>query len=285
MNFFNPINELHRRRGGASDNHRLIFSRWIGISILLCLSSGCIKFPKAPITPNPGLTPSEVYVYPFSDESAQVTAEVVITLASGVDISNVQVEIPPLKYNKTLLVLLSQDDCKHAAYSTTWAAINGRPLSDTYYYNASQLQADDLPPDIYTLGKTLGSTDGAGREVCFSFLTTLAPEWVFMSDKVNVKPGFTANYYRFFMKSGLIWENVAEMVNYGVGIAFHDVNSDQVDNSNVIVEHYKIAQDSIMKHLAGRGCKLLAEPNGNKTYVAAAAMYDLFRVSCCNLKV
>lgn len=35
------------------------------------------------------------------------------------------------------------------------------------------------------------------------------------------------DYYRFF-KSGLIWENIKTMLNYGVGIAFHDVAGEDV---------------------------------------------------------
>lgn len=170
--------------------------------------------------------------------------------------------------------MLTQDDCKHAAYSVTWAAIHGRPLSDTYYYNAAQLRRGDMPPGTYTLGKTLGSTDGAGNEVRFSFATTLSPEWSYMDSEIDVAPGFTDNYYRFFMQAGLVWDNVAEMVNYGVGIAFHDLDTRAVNNPDSLLAHYAIAQELIRGHLNGRGCKMLAEPNGNKTYVAAAQAYD-----------
>mgnify|MGYP003034440827 CR=1 FL=1 len=39
-----------------------------------------------------------------------------------------------------------------------------------------------------------------------------------MDDKAVVRPGFTENYYRFFMRAGLMWDDVIEMLNYGVGI-------------------------------------------------------------------
>lgn len=162
----------------------------------------------------------------------------------------------------------------NAAYSTTWAAINGRPLSDSYYYNAAQLRANDLPPDVYTLGKTLGSTDGAGREVRFAFTTTLKPEWSDMDQQIDVRPGYTGNYYRFYMQRALVWDNVAEMINYGTGIAFHDVKTESVEIPDSIRRHLGISQQIILKKLAGRGCKMLAEPNGNKNYLAAAESYD-----------
>src|SRR5690606_34157228 len=108
---------------------------------------------------------------------------------------------------------------------------NGRPITSysgterNYYYDIEQLEAGDLPPNTYSFGKALGSTDGQGNEVRFHFTTTLAPEWDFMSADVSIRPGFTENYSRFYMKSGLRWSNVREMLNYGTGIAFHDVNT------------------------------------------------------------
>lgn len=217
---------------------------------------------------------AEKYLYPYGDEPRAVTAELTLTFEPGTDLSALRWEIPPLKYNKSLLVLLTQDDCVQAAFSSTWAAIHGRPLSDTYFYTASQLRAADLPPDTYGFGKTLGSTDGTGREVRFSFATTLSPEWAYMDSEPAVNPGYTGNYYRFFMQKGLNWGDVAEMLGYGVGIAFHDMNTLAVDLPDSILAHYAVAQRIILDRLAGRGCKMLAEPDGNKTYVEAAERYD-----------
>lgn len=126
---------------------------------------------------------------------------------------------------------------------------------------------------MYYLGKTLGSTDGAGNEVRFSFTTTLAPEWAFMNVIPNVSPEVTQNNYRFSMKSGLIWEDLTEMMNYGTSIAFHDVNTNAISNIDSIVTHFEYSQDSILLHLSGRGCKMLSEPNGNKAYITAAQKY------------
>lgn len=242
------------------------------------LLAGCVKMPK-PVSPdpddpdNPDFPPPE-YVYPFGDEPRQVTAEITLAFEPGTDLSQVRVGIPPLKYNKSLLVLLTQDDCKQAAFSTTWAAINGRPLSDTYFYTAAHLRGGDMPPDTYGFGKTLGSTDGTGREVRFAFTTTISPEWDYMDAEATVKPGYTDNYYRFFMQKGLMWGDVREMLNYGAGIALHDMNTPSVDLPDSILRHYGIAQQIVLDRLSGRGCKMLAEPNGNKTYVTAAMSYD-----------
>ena len=63
------------------------------------------------------------------------------------------------------------------------------------------------------------------------------------------------------------------MLNYGSGIAFHDVEAENVKDPASILEHFTIAQTIIQDNLSGRGCKTLAEPNGNKTYIEAANQY------------
>lgn len=220
------------------------------------------------------------YLYPFNLERQNATAEITIKTNEDMGIERIHANIPSLKYNKNWLLMFTQDDSKHSAFCRTWAAINGRPISSSeiydshdLYYDIAHLRRNDLPPTIISAQKTLGCTDGTGNEVRFAITTTLCPEKEWMNSRTDVKPGFTKNYYRFYMKSGLIWNNVIEMLNFDTGIAFHDVEAPNVYNSSQIVEHYKIAQDSILKRLSGRGCKMLAEPNGNKTYVTAALQY------------
>ena len=215
------------------------------------------------------------FFYPFGDETGEYRAE--ITLTTHTTLSEDKIKepvIPPLKYNKSLLLMLTQDDCKQAAFSWTWAAIHGKPLSPSYYYQLGHLSYDDLPPDVYYLGKTLGSTDGAGNEVRFSFTTTLSPEWDWMNAKTQIYKGNTKEFYRFFMKSGLVWGDVKEMLNYGVGIAMHDMDIDnEVLSVENLIKHYEIAQNIIKEKLSGRGCKMLTKPSGHNEYLTAAETY------------
>lgn len=227
-----------------------------------------------------------VYMYPFDKETANVTAEIIIHTKKEIQTKDINVEIPHLKYNKTWMLMLTQDDCMQAAFCRTWAAINGKPISSSIpyptptptdqnmkhqlYFDIKHLQKGDLPPTIISANQSLGCTDGAGNEVRFAITTTLAPEEKWMDAETNVLPGFTANYYRFYMKSGLIWDNIREMLNYGTGIALHDVMTKDANDPIQILEHFDIAQNIIVEKLTGRGCKFLAEPNGNKTYVTAA---------------
>ncbi|MEN5194456.1 hypothetical protein [Sphingobacterium faecium] len=219
------------------------------------------------------------YVYPFGNETTGADVEITLTLKSDeTPAEELAIHVPPLKYNKSLLFMLTQDDCKQSAFSMTWAAIHGKPIdiSDPkrkYYYDIENLEAYDLPPKSYALGKTLGSTDGFGNEVRFRFTTTLAPEWDFMYAPTSVKPGFSDNYFRFYMKAGLRWNNVRELLNWGNAIAFHDVKTSATSDVDSLLKHFDIAQEMTQKAVEGRRAKFFVEPNGNKNYLIAAQRY------------
>lgn len=221
------------------------------------------------------------FMYPFGNETTDKEIAITIRMKNDKQVSNLYAEIPPLKYNKEWLLMLSQDDCMHSAFSYTWAAIHGKPLSYNYYCDLAHLQAGDLPGDWYTLGKTLATTDGTGKEVRFSFTTTVAAEWDFMNVNTWVQKGYTKDYFRFFKKSGLVWGNLQEMMNYGVSIAFHDLNVEKEERTvETLLEHYPIAQDIIRNKLNNRTCKMLAEPNGEKEYIKAAMQYQPITTIC-----
>lgn len=218
-----------------------------------------------------------VYKYPYKDEVKDIVAEIIIQTDGSINANLIETEIPHLKFNKSWLFMITQDDCKHDAFSSMWASINGKPLSLKYFYDIAHLLIGDLPPDLVSFGKTLGSTDGTGNEERFSFTTTVAPQWQWMDAKSILKKDST-NLSRFKMKSGLTWNNLVEMLNFGTSIAFHDVNTKSVDNPDSILYHYNIAQSIINEKLSGRVCKVLAEPNGNRNYIYAANNYNPIRI-------
>ena len=136
--------------------------KWAYYLYIILITSSCIKevnLYKDDKKPDEGV-PSPTYssyLYPFNDEINNAIAEIVIKTSKEVDINHITSEIPFLKFNKSWLLMLTQDDCKHAAYCRTWAMINGKPISnsETYpinpnphelYYDAAQLHAGDLPP-------------------------------------------------------------------------------------------------------------------------------------------
>ena len=218
------------------------------------------------------------FIYDFGNETTNKEIEITIHVKPEKQAEYLYAEIPPLKYNKEWLFMMMQDDCPHSAFSYTWAAIHGKPLSYTYFYDLAHLQNGDLPPDTYSLGKTLASTDGTGREVRFSFGVTVAAEWDFMNATTCIQKGYTKDYYRFYKKSGLLWGDLQEMLNYGVGIAFHDLNVEKEERTpEKLMEHFPIAQNIIYNKLNNRNCKMLAEPNNEKAYIEAAMQYPPIR--------
>ena len=273
------------------NRHKLfIFLLFVIVTIFSCVDEIDVINTNNNNPSNPPLTTnSPLYIYPFGDEVSNSIVEITIQTDGTIDLNSLEAEIPHLKYNKSLLFMFTQDDCRQDAFSCTWAAINGKPLTNQYFYDIRHLLANDLPPDIYYLGKTLGTNDGLENEVRFHFTTTVYPQknlkegYASMYDAPStVNPGFNVNYYRFFMKSFLIWDNVKEMLNYGNSIAFHDVALDttnnNVNNQDSILLHFAICQDSIKKNLNQRGCKVLAEPNGNINYYYAALNYNLIKI-------
>ena len=103
------------------------------------------------------------FIYPFGNETADKEIEITIHLKADRQVGYLYTEIPTLKYNKDWLFLMTQDDCMHSAFSYTWAAIHGKPLSYIYYCDLAHVQNGDLPPDYYSLGKTLATTNGTGQ--------------------------------------------------------------------------------------------------------------------------
>ena len=244
----------------------------LGIELTSCIQQTSLYDPNATSTTNStGVPESDIYLYPFNDESSNNVVELTISTNKALNADAIQTEIPHLKYNKEWLCLFTQDDCNHSTYAYTWASINGKPQTDSTFYDVQQLLAGDLPPDTFSYHKSLGCTDGAGNEVRFAFTTALFQENKNLNDLTSVRKGYTDNYFRFYMKSTLTWSDIRDMLNYGNGIAFHNGEDDNWSaNEDSILKHYSIGQDSIIKHLSGRGSKMLADPDGNIHYINAA---------------
>ena len=264
---------------------------FFNLIVPLCFFYSCIKEPalykknEKENTKNDkgeNIKSEPYFFYPFKYENKNIHSEIIIKSLSVIDFNNLKAEIPPLKYNKTLLFMLTQDDLHPSAFSNTWAMINGKPickgdtLKNKNYYSLAHLQNNDLPPDVYNLNKTLGSTDGTGNEVRFHFTFTIVPEDQRMNNTRNVNIGFRENCYRFFLDI-LSWGEVKELLNYGNGLSFHDVILPPNANTDDILSHLDISQKIILEKLNGRGCKMLAEPNGDKRYTQAAEKYSAIR--------
>lgn len=258
----------------------------VAISFLSCQNKDLYEGPEETPDTNNNKSASDVdysapYIYNFSDEVKNVEAVITIKVNKDIAASNLTALVPPLKYNKTWLMMLTQDDCEQDSYCRTWAKINGKPVSSSVeikgehqlYYDYLQLVNADLPPTIISAQHSLGATDAAGNEVRFAITATVEPEQIWMNAPTNINKNETQDYYRFYMKKGLVWYNLMDMMNYGTGLAFHNVNASNEKDESDVLKHFYIAQDSIVKRLSGRRCKMLAEPDGNKTYTSAALKF------------
>lgn len=107
------------------------------VSFITC---SCVKRNKLYKEKDPEDLKISQYLYPFHNESQSFSTEITIRTKTTIP-NHANISIPYLKYNKSWLFTLTQDDCKHAAYCYTWAAINGRPISKNYYYNRAYITA------------------------------------------------------------------------------------------------------------------------------------------------
>ena len=102
------------------------------VFILCTINIGCIKEKNLY---DDELAEKEVisdpeFFYPFINEPIDHTAEITIQVKEGVQVPiQPTAVIPPLKYNKSWLFMLTQDDCKHAADSETLTL----PFSGVYF--------------------------------------------------------------------------------------------------------------------------------------------------------
>ena len=84
------------------------------------------------------------FIYPFGNETADKEIEITIHLKADRQVGYLYTEIPTLKYNKDWLFLMTQDDCMHSAFSYTWAAIHGKPLSYIYYCDLAMFKKNGV---------------------------------------------------------------------------------------------------------------------------------------------
>ena len=90
-----------------------IYIKTIAIFLLILLAASCIK--EVDLYKGGSLR-EPAYLYPFDQENQNVTAEITIKTNSTINLELLDVYFAPLKYNKHLLIMLTQDDCKPSIY-------------------------------------------------------------------------------------------------------------------------------------------------------------------------
>lgn len=212
------------------------------------------------------------YIKPYAEK-----VELEIDCGAAVNPENITIAFPALKYDKQMLVSFTTDDANASSFCRVWAGINGRPVSNMFYH-ANQLEAGDIPTEIVdtTLAKTLGYTDGCGNERRFRHGVAIWPycqaNGSVMMDTTNPVAPTATNTYRF-MTPYLQWGDVREMLKYGVSLYYHNIGTELFGSdkvvANVVTGLRADCERSIER--VGRGIKVLARPDGNNTFITAAA--------------
>lgn len=192
-------------------------------------------------------------------------AYVKIPLTENVNIDNIKVFFPHLKYNKSFVYSYTFDDCTVMAYSRGFCTINKKWIDYHRFFHVGQERTTGSYPD-----KTLGYTDGCGNERRFTVGVAIWPDSrnQNIDDFMNPTTHKPDKYYPH-----LVWKDVAPMLDFGNEIYFHDIDTNGDDTVDGILNGMKKSQN-ITESFLGRKMKILARPGGNNDYVAAARLYD-----------
>lgn len=220
---------------------------------------------------------------------AEETVEIKISIETEQQcaIDAVSAVMPPLKFNKRMLISYTLDDDTVTAYGNIFCIINqnwveqGKPF---HHLNGETTETGFMPV------KTLGYTDGAGIEKRFAFGVAIwsqaGNKWVpnFMSTREN--PGGSHDPY-------LKWYEIPLLLDFGSTVYAHDTelapflpNATEEElkaaykNADLIAQGWVKDLEITRQKLGGRGFITLMEPNGNYTYCEAKKKFAPLKVVC-----
>ncbi len=189
-----------------------------------------------------------------------------IPVTENMDMDNLQVYFPPLKYNKKFVYSYTFDDCTVMAYGKAFCMINKKWVDDWKFYHVGQQKTTGAIP-----AKTLGYTDGCGGERRFALGVAIWPDSRNSQIDDFMKPT-NKDIDKYYPH--LVWKDAIPLIDFGCELYFHDVNTtDHGDDVLGILNGMKVAQ-AITKNMLGRKMKVMARPGGNNLYCAAAREYD-----------
>lgn len=188
-----------------------------------------------------------------------------IPLLQNVDVNDIQIYFPPLKYNKSFAYSYTFDDCTVMAYGKAFCTINKKWVDDSRYFHVDQTTTTGVIPN-----ETLAYTDGCGKERRFTFGVSIWPDMhsAYIDDFMNPRNKSVDKNYPH-----LVWNDVVPLIDFGCDLYFHDVNTNEDNSVNGIFKGLKSSQ-RITEEKLGRKMKILARPNGNNDYITAGRQYE-----------
>lgn len=251
------------------------------------INTNNINYVQATCTAVPSVTTLYAYVKVsyIKYHGQRITFD--ITCASAADATDLELTIPVLKFNKTLLASLTGDDANVSHFCVCHNLINNRPtsyLGNYWCLHKNQQDAGDLPSTITeALGYTLCSTDGCGNDRRFAITCAIWPNvknandpTVCLMDGTQSIDPTADNQYRFANPS-LQWLDLEEMLEFGDSIVQHDVDVEDATSSTaaeIIAGFNADVAKTIVK--LGRGMKMMARPSSYTIYETAFSSYPSY---------
>lgn len=188
-----------------------------------------------------------------------------IPLLQDIDVNDIQIYFPSLKYNKSFAYSYTFDDCTAMAYGKAYCTINKKWVDNCRYFHVNQKKTAGFTPS-----KTLGYTDGCGNEHRFAFGISIWPDMhtAYIDDFMNPSNKIVDGNYPH-----LVWNDIIAPIDFGCDIYFHDVNTNGDNSVDGILKGLKSSQ-KITEEKLGRKMKVLSRPNGNNDYITACRQYD-----------
>ncbi|MDO4570771.1 MAG: hypothetical protein Q4D38_10330 [Planctomycetia bacterium] len=214
-----------------------------------------------------------------------VQIRLTLDLPQGENAHEVEARVPPLKFDKRLLMSYTLDDDTVTAYCNIFSCINQHWITRGVFFNhLGYPHSTGFLPE-----KTLGYSDGTGIEKRFAIGVAVWPQsgnkWLpnFMDEK---KP--PTGPYDPYLK----WYEIPTMLDFGCSVYEHDTCTDAIlppdaskevrdasyKDADMIARCFPKCLEITKRNLNGRGFKVLIEPNGNYTYCVAARKFPPIKV-------
>lgn len=190
-----------------------------------------------------------------------------VQLPAGQSTENVALTVAPLKYNKKFAFTYTADDSVVGAWARVFNRINKKWIDDVeFFHKGATRTTGHIPTSALTM------TDGCGNLRRFGFSCALWP-----TQGNDYSPnGFISESSQSKTNPYITWEELREMVDFGVSVCEHNVDERKYSKSDPAQIVQGFIEDSNKTYTKlGRYLKILCLPDGNKAYIDAMKLSDV----------
>ena len=185
--------------------------------------------------------------------------------------SSPEIRVAPLKYDKHFAFCFSVDDSYENGWSKVFALFNGKWIDDIEFFHKGLARTGGYQPEY-----PLCITDGCGNDRRFTFGEAI---WPNQSNKYN-PDGVIQDVIVSKGNPYISWEELQIMTDMGNAVYWHNVDTTEFDEHVVddVVGGFEKDYDKTLEKI-GFPLKVLAQPDGNQTYLDAALLSPLVHLS------